>query len=168
AAEVEATSSPSMDIAKASNFERYVFDLVGRDAAELGALWRGLDEAGAFDLSGSAWFRNVPETGFVSGKSVHAERLATIRRVWEKYGVMIDPHTADGVKVGLERREPGVPLVCLETAQPAKFAGTIREALGREPERPRAFQGLEQLPQRFELVPADAAAIKRYIDERAA
>jgi threonine synthase len=168
AAEVKATSSPSMDISKASNFERYVFDLVGRDAALVRALWRGLDEAGVFDLSGSAWFRNVPETGFVSGRSVHADRLATIRRVWEKYGVMVDPHTADGVKVGLEHREPGVPLVFLETAQPAKFAGTIREALGREPQRPRAFQGLEQRPQRFDLLPADAEAVKRYIDERAA
>jgi threonine synthase len=168
ATEVKATSSPSMDISKASNFERYVFDLVGRDAVQVRALWRGLDEAGVFDLSGSAWFRNVPETGFVSGRSVHADRLATIRRVWEKYGVMLDPHTADGVKVGLEHREPGVSLVFLETAQPAKFAGTIREALGREPQRPRAFQGLEQLPQRFELLPADAEAVKRYIDERAA
>jgi threonine synthase len=168
AAEVKATSSPSMDISKASNFERYVFDLVGRDAAQVRALWRGLDEAGVFDLSGSAWFRNVAETGLVSGSSVHADRLATIRHVWEKYGVMVDPHTADGVKVGLEHREPGVPLVFLETAQPAKFAGTIRDALGREPQRPRAFQGLEQLPQRFELLPADAEAVKRYIDERAA
>jgi threonine synthase len=168
ATEVKATSSPSMDISKASNFERYVFDLVGRDAAQVRALWRGLDEAGVFDLSGSAWFRNVPETGFVSGSSVHADRLATIRRVWEKYGVMVDPHTADGVKVGLEHREPGVSLVFLETAQPAKFAGAIREALGREPQRPRAFQGLEQLPQRFERLPADAEAVKRYIDERAA
>ncbi len=168
AAEVQATSSPSMDISKASNFERYVYDLVGRDAARVRALWRELEAAGAFDLSGSAWFRNVPETGFVSGKSVHADRLATIRLVWEKYGVMVDPHTADGIKVGLERREPGVPLVCLETAQPAKFAETIREALGREPARPEAFRGLEKLPQRFELVPADAEAVKRYIDGRAA
>ncbi|HMA89054.1 MAG TPA: threonine synthase [Burkholderiales bacterium] len=168
AAEVHATSSPSMDISKASNFERYVYDLVGRDAERVRALWRELEAAGAFDLSGSAWFRNVPETGFVSGKSVHADRLATIRRVWEKYGVMVDPHTADGMKVGLQRREPGVPLVCLETAQPAKFAETIREALGREPARPAALRGLEKLPQRFELVPADAEAVKRYIAGRAA
>jgi len=168
AAEVVATSSPSMDISKASNFERYVYDLVGRDAARVRALWRELETAGAFDLSGSAWFRNVPETGFVSGMSVHADRLATIRRVWEKYGVMVDPHTADGIKVGLERREPGVPLVCLETAQPAKFAETIREALGREPARPEAFRGLEKLPQRFDLVPGDAEAVKRYIAAHAA
>jgi threonine synthase len=168
AAEVQATSSPSMDISKASNFERYVYDLLGRDAARVRALWRELEAAGAFDLSGSAWFRNVPETGFVSGKSVHADRLATIRRVWEEYGVMIDPHTADGLKVGLERREPGVPLVCLETAQPAKFAETIREALGREPARPEAFRDLEKLAQRFELVPADAEAVKRYIATHAA
>jgi threonine synthase len=168
AREVKATSSPSMDIAKASNFERYVFDLVGRDPVRVRELWRRLAAQGAFDLSGSAYFRNVSETGFVSGMSVHAERLATIRGFWEKYGVMVDTHTADGIKVGLEYREPGVPLVCLETAQPAKFADTIREALGREPPRPAGYENLEQLPQRVEPVPADAEAVKRYIAEHAA
>jgi len=168
AGEVKATSSPSMDISKASNFERYVFDLVGRDAAQVRELWRRLAADGVFDLSRSPWFRNVAETGFVSGSSTHADRLATIRRFWEKYGVMVDPHTADGIKVGLEQREAGVPLVCLETAQPAKFAETIREALGREPARPSGYENLERLPQRFEPVPADAGAVKRYIAGHAA
>ena len=99
---------------------------------------------------------------------MHSDRVATIRRVSEKYGVTIDPHTADGVKVGLEQREPGVPLVCLETALPAKFAETIREALGREPGRPRGFEDLERLPQRFEPLPADAQAVKRYLAAHAA
>ena len=166
--EVQATSSPSMDISKASNFERYVFDLVGRDAAQVRELWRRLGEQGAFDLSGSAHFRNVAGTGFVSGCSTHADRLATIRRMWDKYRVMVDTHTADGIKVGLEHREAGVPLVCLETAQPAKFAATIREALGREPQRPPGYENLEQLPQRVDVVPADAERVKRYIAERAA
>jgi threonine synthase len=80
-----------------------------------------------------------------------------------KYGTMIDPHTADGVKVGLEQREPAVPLVCLETASPATFAGIVREALGREPERPAELRDLERLPQRVSVVEADAAAVKRYI-----
>jgi threonine synthase len=151
------TSSPSMDISKASNFERYVFDLVGRDAARVRELWRRLDAEGEFDLP------RVPQSVFVSGKSVHADRLATIRRVFSKYGVMIDPHTADGVKVGLEHREPAVPLVCLETASPAKFAGIVREALGRDPERPAELRDLERRPQRVSVVEADAAAVKRYI-----
>ena len=123
---------------------------------------------GEFDLSRSAYYRNVAETGFVSGRSLHADRLATIRSVWQRYGTMVDPHTADGIKVGLERREAGVPLICLETALPAKFAETIGEALGREPERPRGYEDLERLPQRVETLPADAEAVKRYLAAHAA
>ena len=151
-----ATSSPSMDISKASNFERYAFDLVGRDPGRIVALWDQLARQGEFDLPGS--------TGFVSGKSTHADRLATIREVHRKYGVTIDPHTADGVKVGLAHRVAGVPLICLETALPAKFAATIKEALGREPARPRGFEDLEKLPQRFEVIEPDPAAVKRVIE----
>ncbi len=162
---VQATSSPSMDISKASNFERYVFDLVGRDGARVRELWRRLESDGEFDLSGSAFFRKGGESGFVSGKSTHADRLSTIRSVFAKYRIMVDPHTADGVKVGLEQREPGVPLICLETALPAKFSETIREALGREPERPAEFHDLEKRPQRFEVVAPDAEAVKRYIEK---
>jgi threonine synthase len=158
---VKATSSPSMDISKASNFERYVFDLVGRDGARVKELWRRLEADGEFDLSGSAFFK--PDPAFVSGRSTHADRLATIRNLFARYRTVVDPHTADGVKVGLEHREPGVPLICLETALPAKFSETIREALGREPERPAEFQDLEKRPQRFEVVPADADIVKRYI-----
>ena len=157
------TSSPSMDISKASNFERFVFDLVGRDAATVRELWRKVDAGGAFDLSQTAHFAGVAGYGMVSGTSSHADRLATIRRVWQRYGVMIDTHTADGLKVGLERREPGVPLVCLETALPVKFEETLREALGREPERPAGLAGIESLPQRFEVMEADAQAVKDFI-----
>src|SRR6185436_10529252 len=122
-----ATSSPSMDISKASNFERYVYDLLERDG---GQVKRRFASGEGFDLS------LIPRPGFVSGRSAHADRLATIRAIHSKYGVTIDPHTADGVKVGLAHRDPGVPLICLETALPAKFADTIREALGTEPARP--------------------------------
>jgi threonine synthase len=163
AAEVKATSSPSMDISKSSNFERYAYDLVGRDPFRLKSLWTELDANGVFALAGTEIFRHVADTGLVSGSSAHADRLATIRRVWKDYGVMIDPHTADGVKVGLERREKDVPLVCTETAQPAKFAETIREALGREPSRPAGFENLEKLPQRFEVMDADVGKIRHYI-----
>jgi threonine synthase len=168
AAEVKATSSPSMDISKSSNFERYAYDLVGRDATALRGLWQELEGKGSVDLSRTPYFRQVAETGFVSGSSTHADRLATIRRVWKDHGVMIDPHTADGVKVGLEHREEGAPLVCMETAQPAKFTETIREALGRDPARPAGFEGLEKLPQRVEVMDADAAAVKSFIAARSA
>jgi threonine synthase len=165
--QARATSSPSMDISKASNFERYLYDLVGRDPAPLRELWRRLDAEGEIDVSGTPYFRRVAQTGFVSGRSTHADRLATIRSVYAKFGAMIDPHTADGVKVGLEHREPGVPLVCLETALPAKFAETIRAALGRDPERPAELAGLEQRPQRVELIEADAERLKRFIASHA-
>src|SRR5688572_8650221 len=160
---VQHTTSPSMDISKASNFERYVFDLVGRDPALVKDLWRRLDADGEFDLSHSAYWSRVASSGFVSGKSAHGERVATIRSIYEKYGVMIDPHTADGVKVGLAHREALVPLICLETALPVKFAPVLVEALRRQPERPAEFRDLERLPQRFTLVEPDAEAVKRYI-----
>jgi threonine synthase len=155
ATEVKATSSPSMDISKSSNFERYAYDLVGRNGKALRELWGKLERDGVVDLPG--------KTRFVSGSSTHADRLATIRRVWTEHGVMIDPHTADGVKVGLEHREQGVPLVCMETAQPAKFAETIREAIGCEPARPAGFENLEKRPQRVEVMEADAGAVRAFV-----
>jgi len=162
-AETAHTSSPSMDISKASNFERFIFDLVGRDAAKVRELWGKVDAGGAFDLRDTDFWKNIDQYGFVAGKSSHADRLNTIRTVWEKYGVMVDTHTADGIKVGLEYREAGVPLVCLETALPAKFEDTIIEALGRKPERPAGMDGMEKLPQRSELMDADVGKLKAYI-----
>ena len=165
-AETAVTSSPSMDISKASNFERFVFDLVGRDGPIVRELWSKVDQGSSFDLRGTPYLERLPEFGFVSGRSTHTDRLATIRATWEKHGVMIDPHTADGLKVGLEQREAGVPMVVLETAQPVKFTETIREALGREPTRPQELEGIEALPQRVEVMDADAAAVKAFIAVR--
>jgi threonine synthase len=156
------TSSPSMDISRASNFERYVFDLVGRDATKVRELWAQLDTQGEFDLSPLS--ARIAATGFVSGVSAHADRIATIRQVSERYGKVVDPHTADGIGIAARYREPGVPMICLETALPAKFADTIREALGREPARPEGLEKLEALPQRFELIEPDANAVKRCIE----
>jgi threonine synthase len=167
-AEVVHTSSPSMDISKASNFERFIHDVVGRDAAVTARLWRAVEREGGFDLAGTPYWREVERYGFASGSSTHADRLATIRRVYRDYAVMIDTHTADGLKVGLEHREPDVPLVCLETALPAKFAETIREALGRDPEIPPGYEDLEKRPQRYELMDTDAEAVKRFIAAHAA
>ncbi|MCX7961950.1 MAG: threonine synthase [Burkholderiales bacterium] len=159
----QATSSPSMDITRASNFERYVYELVGRDGARLAALWRRLEAEGELDLG--AYREAIAASGFASGRSTHAERLATIRAVYERYGAIIDPHTADGVGVALRLREPGETMVCLETAQAAKFAATIREAIGREPPRPRGLEDLERRPQRFAVIDPDPEALKRAIAE---
>ena len=157
------TSSPSMDISKASNFERFVFDLVGRDAAKVRELWGKVDNGGAFDLNADGYFAKVAEYGFVSGSSNHANRMKTIRETSDQYGVTIDTHTADGLKVAREYREPGVPMLVLETALPAKFEDAIVEALGHKPDRPVDLIGLEDLPQRFEVMDADVAAIKQFI-----
>ncbi|RTL47584.1 MAG: threonine synthase [Rhodocyclaceae bacterium] len=162
-AETSVTSSPSMDISKASNFERFVFDLVGRNAAVVRELWAKVDAGGAFDLRGTPHWERLPGFAFVSGRSTHADRLATIRTTWEKYGQMIDTHTADGLKVALEYRQPGQSMVVLETAQAVKFSETIREALGRDPVRPVALEGIEKLPQRVEVMDADATAIKDFV-----
>ena len=156
------TSSPSMDISKASNFERMIFNAVGRDAAEIQKLWGKVDQGQGFELTGAA-FARVKEYGFVSGESSHADRMKTIREVYERYGQIIDPHTADGYKVGCEYRETGVPLICLETALPAKFEDAIRESLGRDPERPKGLEAIESLPQRVEVMERDVNAIKSFI-----
>jgi threonine synthase len=158
AADTHETSSPSMDISKASNFERFVFDLVGRDAAKVKKLFgERLASEGRFALKPDAKF------GFVSGKSTHAERVATIRDTWERFRVMVDTHTADGLKVARQHVQAGVPMIVLETALPIKFAGTIREALGREPDRPARYAGIEDLPRRVTVLAADTKVVKDFI-----
>jgi len=166
-AETHATSSPSMDISKASNFERFVFDIVGRDPSVVRELMARLEREGGFDLAATPYWPRVQAAGFASGRSTHADRIATIRDCASRYGIVIDPHTADGLKVGRELRQPGAPLVCIETALPAKFAATIREALGSEPARPAAYAGIEDQPQHCTTLPADAARVKAFIADHA-
>ncbi len=161
------TSSPSMDISKASNFERFVFDLLERDAVKTKAIFgEDLSRTGFFDLSTDARFPKAAGFyGFESGRSTHADRLKTIQQVFAQYGVMIDTHTADGVKVALAHRNPAVPMVVLETALPIKFASTIVEALGRQPDRPAQFEGIELLPKRVQVMKADVDLIKAFISK---
>jgi len=167
-AETLHTTSPSMDISKASNFERFIFDLLGRDGERVRALFRRVDATGGFDLSGGPGsdgdeFNQIEHFGFISGKSVHADRVATIRDVHARYALTIDPHTADGVKVARENVQPGVPMIVLETALPAKFNETIREALGHDADRPPGFENIESLPQRFEVMDADVDHVRAFI-----
>ncbi len=164
--ETSVTSSPSMDISKASNFERFVFDLVGRDADVVRDLWAKVDKGQAFDLSATVYWKNLLKFGFVSGKSTHNDRIKTIRFAQGRYNVMLDTHTADGLKVALENRQPGVPMIVLETAQPAKFEETIREALGTEPVRPAELKGIEALEQRVVVMDPDVNSIKQFVVER--
>ncbi len=160
------TSSPSMDISKASNFERFVFDLVGRDSAKVRELWQKVDQGGSFDLTTDGTFAKVAGYGFVSGSSNHASRMSTIRAAHTNYGITIDTHTADGLKVALACRNPSVTMIVLETALPVKFEDAIVEALGSKPSRPAALNGIEDLPQRFDVMDFDVSAIKRYIEDK--
>ncbi len=169
-ADTHETSSPSMDISKASNFERFVFDLLGCDGARTADLFGAqVPRQGRFDLGPDPVFAQAASRyGFASGKSTHQDRLNTIRSTWQKYGVVVDTHTADGLKVAHEHRQAGVPMVVLETALPIKFAATIVEALGREPERPAQFVGIEALPKKVRVMAPDVQAIKNLIAQACA
>jgi threonine synthase len=166
-AETHETSSPSMDISKASNFERFVFDLLGRDSGRTRDLFgHQVERQGVFSLSTDE-FARIGAYGFVSGSSSHANRLETIRDTHRRFGVMIDTHTADGLKVARPWMQAGVPMLVLETALPAKFAQTLVEALGCEPDRPKALEGIENLPKRFTVMAPDVARVKAYIEAHA-
>ena len=167
-ADTHETSSPSMDISKASNFERFVFDLLGRDGAAVKALFTTeLQAHGLFDLSAHpAFIEAATRYGFASGKSTHADRLATIRSVFASGQGMVDTHTADGVKVAREHAKPGVLMLVLETALPIKFAQPLEEALGQSPTRPAGFEGIEALPKRVTLMAADVVLVKQYIAQQ--
>jgi threonine synthase len=152
-----------MDISKASNFERFVFDLVGRDGEKTRALWTKVDSGASFDLNTDGYFAKIGDYGFVSGSSNHTQRMLTIRDAASHYKVVIDTHTADGLKVAQQYKTPGVPMLVLETALPAKFEDAIIEALGYAPERPAALAGIEALAQKFIVMDKNVEAIKAYV-----
>lgn len=159
------TSSPSMDISKASNFERFIFDLVGRDTDTLVGLWKRIDTGLSFDLSETGFFGQVENYGFTSSSSNHAYRLDYIKRIYEKHNILIDTHTADGFKAAYDHKSDNIPMMILETALPAKFEETIIEALGIKPDRPAALIDLELLPQRSKVADNDVDLIKSLIKE---
>ncbi len=166
-AETHETSSPSMDISKASNFERFVFDLLGRNGERTRQLFKTeVEQRGSFSISADE-FARLKDYGFVSGTSTHADRLGTIRTTYERFGVIVDTHTADGLKVARQQVQPGVPMIVLETALPAKFAETIVEALGVQPPRPAGMEHIEDLPKRFTVMPISVDDVKAYVTAHA-
>jgi threonine synthase len=159
------TSSPSMDISKASNFERFIFDLLGRDAVTVNQLFaKELAQNGEFSLSTHPAFAAAKQQfGFLSGKSTHANRLKIIRDIHQKTDAFIDPHTADGIKVAMDLHEKHIPMLVLETALPIKFAQTIFDATGLAPPCPAVFADLESLPQYVDELPPDVSVLKAFI-----
>lgn len=162
------TSSPSMDISRASNFERFIFDLLGRDATRVKDLFGTQVQQGGFSLYQDPAFLEASQTfGFLSATSTHAERISTIRDLWQRLGVVIDPHTADGVHAAREWASyVQTPIVCLETALPVKFADTIQEAIGEAPEIPERFRGVMEAPRHVTPLPHDGDVVKRFIAEQ--
>jgi threonine synthase len=158
------TSSPSMDISKASNFERFVFHMFNNDAAKIATLWREVDAGRAFDVSQTPEFKAQRERfGIVAGTSSHADRLATIREVYEKTGGLIDTHTADAVKVARSMIKPGIPMIVLETALPIKFAETVKTAVGFEPPLTSAQADMMALPQRVTQIAPSVERVKAIV-----
>ncbi len=156
-----ATSSPSMDISKASNLERFIWEFVG--PTEFPDRWAALVRSGRLDLSDQLP-RLRDEFGFVSGTSTHQDRLASIRTVHAESGMVIDPHTADAVTVASRVSEPGVVTLVLETAKAEKFRRTVVEALGVEaPAQSERIAALLALPQRVVELPDDAESVREQI-----
>lgn len=164
-ADTHETSSPSMDISRASNFERFIFDLLGRDATRVNDLFGTQVRQGGFSLADDANFEKAAaEYGFASGRSTHADRVATIADVHSRLDVLIDPHTADGVHVARQwRDEVNTPIIVLETALPVKFADTIVEAIGEAPQTPERFAAIMDAPFKVSDLPNDTDAVKQYI-----
>jgi threonine synthase len=164
--DVVVTSSPSMDISKASNIERFFYDVVGRDAQVLADHMKQFETTKRLDLS--QYIEKIQnEIGFSSGPSDHDERKVVIQDVYKKTEEIVDPHTASAIKVALEYRDDSkVPMLCMETAKPTKFESAIDEALGFVPQRPKGFDGLEEKEQRFFDVDATEEAVKQFIREK--
>ena len=159
------TSSPSMDISKASNYERLVFDLFEHDAEKTAKYMQEFAQNKRVDLADyGVSVERLAELGFLSAKSTHKDRIETIKRVYEETGFIIDPHTADAVSVGFKLRDEGVPTIAMMTALPVKFEHTIKEALGFVPERPPRFADLENYPKgAFKVIDNKPEQLREYI-----
>lgn len=168
AAETLKTSSPSMDISRASNFERFIFDLLDRDATRIADLFGTQVTQGGFSLADDPAFpKAAQQYGFLSGCSTHQNRLAGIKDIVESTGILIDPHTADGMNVARQYAQGSVstPIAVLETALPVKFADTIQEAVGQVPPLPERFTDIMTAPRRVTDLPNDVEVVKAFIRE---
>ena len=158
------TSSPSMDISKASNFERFIFDLLGQDSSKLSEHWKKIDSGKAFKLSDED-FQKIKKYGFVSSSSKHSNRMNFIRSVYNDFGAIIDTHTADGIKAAMDHSIASNPMIVLETALPIKFEKSVFESIGVHPKRPHTLKDLELLDQKFEVFENNAELVKKYITD---
>ena len=158
--------SPSMDIQVSSNFERALFYAYGGDGGAVAQLMEELQQGGGFKLSQGAL--QALREDFTSGRASEAETLATIRATLSRSAELICPHSAVGVKVAEECRDPKVPMVTLATAHPAKFPAAVEQASGVHPPLPPRMADLYDRPERVERIANDLTAIKDHIKRQIA
>ena len=162
--QVQRTLSPSMDIQVASNFERMLADLSGRDGAAVHALMAELAAHGEFTLKGERLAQ--AQAAFAAARADDDACLAAIAAVWRESGRMIDPHSAAGVHAARRLGAGGAPVVSLATAHAAKFPDAIERAVGVRPAMPPRLAALAAKPERVTELPADAALLTRFIRDR--
>ena len=160
--DVVPTSSPSMDIQVASNFERLLFEAYGRDSGAVRTLMDLLAKTRRFTLSAHAL--SQIRASFTAARADEKEVAATIRTVKRETGIIVDPHTAVGIAAAeKEPRNPSVPMVVLSTAHPAKFPDAVAAACGAQPQLPEWLSDLNQRPERVTVLPADQSAVERFV-----
>ncbi len=157
---VHATISPSMDIQVSSNFERALFDAYDRDGAAVSQLMDELSKGG-FDVSQGAM--QALQDHYRSGRASEAETSATIADMLTRTGELLCPHSAVGVNVANEMRDPAVPMITLATAHPAKFPDAVEAATGIRPPLPPRMADLYERDERLTRVPNDLEALKTHI-----
>lgn len=158
--EVCQTVSPSMDIQVASNFERYLYYLLGCDAEKLSSLMAEFKKAGKLTVA------EMPEKVFVSKSANHTECINTISKYWNDEKYLLDPHTAIGVCIAEKLADKNIPVICLATAHPAKFAAAVEEATGDKTlathEKIAALMDMET---RVDILPAEEQAVKKFMEK---
>jgi len=159
------TSSPSMDIQVASNFERYLYLLYGEDAQRTREAMLHFAQTGSLHFSVAE--QEKIRAAFLSSSINQQQTLSTIRDFYQHSGYVLDPHTAVGVSAALDHLDPAVSMVCLATAHPAKFGAAVEEAIGRPPEMPESFRDLDKKESRCQVLEADVARIRGFIEKNA-
>lgn len=162
--EVRLTSSPSMDIQAASNFERYLYYLLDEDSDRTRDRMAEFAATGKLDLSS---YQDKVKRDFAAKSVSNEEVLQTIREFYEAHGYILDPHTAVGVNAAKTFQRQGVPIICLATAHPAKFGEAVFEAIGRQPDVPEQLVGITEREARCEIMTSDAASIQAYLQDHA-
>ena len=163
----EVTSSPSMDITRSSNFERLLFEACGRKKEIVEKMQASLSQKGCIQLQSDfpETFAKMKVFGLRSSTSTHADRLRLIRDMYRQERLLIDPHSADGLYGAMQHQDSENPVIVLETAQPAKFSETMREAVGFAVPPPKGMEKLMLLPQRVKTIDADADVLKSLIEK---